>query len=258
MNLPPENAYLLCTMPRSGSTMLCDLLKQTRVAGRPNSFFRPESMADFAARWNVPAHGLDDFDLAYLDTVLDQGTAGTGCFGMRIMWDTFPSLASRLRQLFPAARGDRACLNAAFGELKFIHLFRADKVAEAVSYDIAEQSGLWHRNADGTEMERVATPAKPVYDSARLQAAYNTVTSGNDAWLRWFDQQGIIPLTLSYEELSQAPALHLGRVLRFIGADESRARGVTPGAARLSDRRNRDWASRFRAELGLAPVSAAI
>ncbi|MFQ1702475.1 Stf0 family sulfotransferase [Loktanella agnita] len=257
MTSPPEHAYLLCTMPRSGSTMLCDLLKQTGVAGRPNSFFRPQSMGDFAARWNVPAHGIDDFALAYLCAVRDRGTAGTGCFGMRIMWDNLPGLASRLRQLFPAARGDRACLNAAFGKLKFIHLFRADKVAEAVSYDIAEQSGLWHRNADGTEMERVAPPAEPVYDKARIQAAYADVTAGNDAWLAWFENQAITPLSISYEALAAASAQHLRQILQFIGMDPSRADGIVPGTAPLADERNRAWAERFRAETGLAPATVA-
>jgi len=34
------NAYLICGTPRTGSTLLCDLLRATGIAGRPESYFR--------------------------------------------------------------------------------------------------------------------------------------------------------------------------------------------------------------------------
>src|SRR4051794_39995083 len=34
-----ERAYLICATPRSGSTLLCELLKATGVAGRPEEYF---------------------------------------------------------------------------------------------------------------------------------------------------------------------------------------------------------------------------
>lgn len=255
MNLRPERGYLLCTMPRSGSTLLCGLLEQTGAAGKPNSFFRPQSMADFAAAWDVPAQTLEAFDQSYLDTVLDRGTAETGCFGMRIMWDNIPGLITRLGQLFPQAMTDLARLRAAFGSLQFIHLFRRDKVAEAVSYAIAEQSGLWHRNADGTELERIAPRAEPVYDAGHVQRTYQIVTEGCNAWQQWFDAQRITPFPLAYEDLAGDPIGQLQKVLQFLGLDPSRVDGVVPGTARLADDRNLEWAARFRAEAGIAPAA---
>jgi len=35
----PTYAYLVCSTPRSGSTLLCELLKSTGVAGRPDEYF---------------------------------------------------------------------------------------------------------------------------------------------------------------------------------------------------------------------------
>jgi len=255
MILRPEQSYFLCTMPRSGSTLLCDLLAQTGVAGKPNSFFRPQSMADFAADWDIPAQTIAGFDRSYVETALTQGTAGTGCFGMRIMWHNLLPLTARLMQVYAPSTTDLDCLQAAFGPLKFIQLARADKVAEAVSLDIAEQSGLWHRNADGSERERVAPAAEPVYDHARLRAAYQEVTVGTAAWKAWFAQHGINPLHISYEALAAAPTQQLRRVLAYLGADPDRATGIMPTTARLADPRNRAWADRFRAESGLAPAS---
>ena len=43
-------SYALCATPRSGSTLLCDLLADTGVAGRPDSFFRPQAIAEWGGR----------------------------------------------------------------------------------------------------------------------------------------------------------------------------------------------------------------
>ncbi|WP_181820837.1 MULTISPECIES: Stf0 family sulfotransferase [Rhodobacterales] len=248
----PDHAYFLCTMPRSGSTLLCDLLTQTGIAGRPNSFFRPQSMGDFANDWGIPPQTIDGFDQSYIDTVRNRGAAETGCFGMRIMWANMPLLTARLSQLFRSTADDHALLQAAFGPLKFIHLARADKVAEAVSLDIAEQSGLWHRNADGTERERTAEAAEPIYDTARIQAAYDEVTDGQRAWNAWFTQQSITPLRVSYEALAAQPAPQLRRILSFVGVEPDKANNATAQTAVLSSKRNRLWAARFRKDAGLA------
>ncbi|MEM9785778.1 MAG: Stf0 family sulfotransferase [Pseudomonadota bacterium] len=251
----PERGYLLCTMPRSGSTMLCDLLTQTGVAGRPNSFFRPQSMANFAADWGVPTQTLGSFDQSYIDTAIAQGTAGTGCFGMRIMWqNNMPGLLKRLGALFPAASTDLERFTAAFGELRFIHLLRRDKVAEAVSYAIAEQSGLWHRNADGSEMERIAPPAEPIYDYDQIHSLYREVNDGHSHWQNWFHDQAIAPMRVTYEDLVDDPATQLRGILGHIGLDPDKAANITPGTAKLADQRNTDWVARFRDEAGLAPA----
>jgi LPS sulfotransferase NodH len=63
-------SYIICTMPRSGSTLLCKLLASTGRTGNPNSFYhRAEFMREWAAEWGLPATDAVskiDFDLAYL------------------------------------------------------------------------------------------------------------------------------------------------------------------------------------------------
>ncbi|HMF66717.1 MAG TPA: Stf0 family sulfotransferase, partial [Phyllobacterium sp.] len=41
--MPAARSYVICGTPRSGSTLLCDLLESTGIAGRPASYFRSES-----------------------------------------------------------------------------------------------------------------------------------------------------------------------------------------------------------------------
>ncbi|MEO1276167.1 MAG: Stf0 family sulfotransferase, partial [Pseudomonadota bacterium] len=45
-------SYIVCATPRSGSTMLCDLLAASD-AGRPASLFREESIPSYARRFGI-------------------------------------------------------------------------------------------------------------------------------------------------------------------------------------------------------------
>ncbi|MGH3680948.1 MAG: Stf0 family sulfotransferase [Natronosporangium sp.] len=38
--MPTADAYLICATSRTGSTLLCGLLRSTGVAGRPESYVR--------------------------------------------------------------------------------------------------------------------------------------------------------------------------------------------------------------------------
>jgi len=42
------DAYLICGTPRTGSTLLCDLLPSSEIAGRPESYFRLTDEQAFA------------------------------------------------------------------------------------------------------------------------------------------------------------------------------------------------------------------
>ena len=37
--MKPERSYLVCATPRSGSTLVCQALEETGVAGRPEEYF---------------------------------------------------------------------------------------------------------------------------------------------------------------------------------------------------------------------------
>lgn len=245
--------YILCATPRSGSTLLCDLLKGAGVAGRPCSFYRAEDIGEWAADLGVPGADRpegEDFDRAYLAAILREGTGGTGVFGMRLMWESLAGLSARLDRLFPGLADDRARLERAFGSVRFLHLSRADKVAQAVSRLMAEQSGLWHRHADGSERERVAPPAPPAYDAAALAAHVARLEADEAAWRDWFARHKIEPVRLRYEDLAADPRATLAAALHAIGRDLALAARAEVRTARLADERSRAWAERFRAERG--------
>jgi LPS sulfotransferase NodH len=52
--------YLLCGTPRTGSTLLCNLLASTGVAGRPESYFREPDEPMWAKRFGVSGSEAHD------------------------------------------------------------------------------------------------------------------------------------------------------------------------------------------------------
>jgi LPS sulfotransferase NodH len=236
-------SYLICATPRSGSTLLCDLLTATG-AGKPASYYRRQSIPRWTERLGVPA----DNDRAYLDAVLAEGRGGTSLFGLRLMWETLPELTARVAALYPSATGDRTLLETAFGSIAFIHLTRADKIAQAVSRVRALQSGLWHMGADGTERERGASEATPGYDAPLIRQIVDELESDERHWSAWFATHGITPLELTYDALSADPAATVRQVLATLGLDPARAADIAPRTARMADAQSAEWIARFHAE----------
>lgn len=249
-----ERSYFICATPRSGSTLLCDLLADTGLAGKPASYYRRQSIPRWIERLGLPEPSGPqdaDFERAYLDAVIRAGSGDGYIFGLRLMWETLPELLTRLSLLHLDQHSDHRRLEAAFGKIAYIHLSRTDKVDQAISQAKAEQSGLWHLASDGSERERIGAPQEPDYDADRIDALVRELRASDAAWNAWFAGQGIEPLRLTYEELSSDPQATLARVLDKLGLDVARADAVEVRTRKMADEDSVDWAARFRVERGV-------
>ncbi len=252
-----SRSYILCATPRSGSTLLCDLLSDTGVAGRPDSYFRRESIPDWVRHLSVPTReemSERDFDRAFLAAVLKEGAGGTSVFALRLMWDSVEELSGKLRTLYPGCLTDADRFGRAFGKVQYIHLTRQDKVAQAVSLLKALETGLWHVGTDGRERERTKLQGCAAYDASRLAGQIEELNSQDREWLRWFDRNRIKPVRITYEDLSQDPQAVLAALLQALGLDHSIAARLKPRTRKLADAQSRDWISRFRSETADEPT----
>jgi LPS sulfotransferase NodH len=251
--MPDYSSYILCTSPRSGSTLLCKLLSATGVAGHPKSYFHEPSLKAWSKGLGVmAAQGEPDTELRrrIFAAALEKGKGDTGLFGLRLQRHSFDFFMKQLACLCPNAPSDLARLEAVFGKTLFIHLTRPDKVEQAVSFVRAEQSGLWHRAPDGTELERLSEPSEAHYDAAEIRACYDRFTRFDSDWQAWFESQRISPLKITYDALSADPQGTLRHVLQGLGLEESAADGIVPSVAKLADATSADWVSRFSSEPG--------
>ncbi|WP_422018984.1 Stf0 family sulfotransferase [Roseibium sp.] len=242
-------SYVLCTSPRSGSTLLCKMLAETGVAGHPKSYFHKPDLGEWASYLDVSlSAGMGELGQIRLlvDAAIGQGTANTGLFGLRLQRHSFDFFFRQLRTLCQDEPTDKDRLEAVFGRTLFVHLTRPDKLSQAVSFVKAQQSGLWHRAADGSELERLSPPADPVYDFAALKDCRDQFIQFDRDWNDWFAEQAIEPLRLSYDDLCADPQTELKRVLTALDLPPTAANPVQPGVAKLADSINADWIKRFQ------------
>lgn len=247
------DAYVICTSPRSGSTLLCALLAATGRSGVPDSHFHDPSVASWAKEYGLTASDTAP-DLATLRAIFaaarKRGTGKTGMFGLRLQRRSFDFFLQQVTLLHPGLTDDAALIQAEFGRTLFIYLTRPNKLEQAISFVKATQTGLWHRAPDGTEIERLSAPQDPVYDPVAISGQLADLTAQDAEWRGWFDQQNIQPFTISYNDLAHDPLAVLAAVLHELGLDATLAQGIGPPVAKLADATSRVWADRFGAEPG--------
>ncbi len=248
---PRFQSYIICTSPRSGSTLLCALLRETGIAGRPDSHFHEPSLDRWLEYYGLAKERFasrEDSLRAVFASARERGVGGTSVFGLRMQRGSFPYFIEQADRLYPGRANDVERIEAAFGPTLFVHLQRPDKLAQAVSLVMAEQTGLWHRAADGSELERLAPPQEPSYDREAIARHMADLAALNAEWEHWFAREGLAPLRISYDELASAPQETLAHLLDALGLDPLRARRVQPPTAKLADATSRKWRERFTAE----------
>src|SRR4051812_171855 len=154
-------SLLVCATPRSGSTLLRALLEGTGVAGRPQEFFERLAHSGLPRQPREYFEGVDDEEILGLlaptdpgepdagdpiPAALEQGRTPNGVFAAKVMWTHLLDLARRLGR--PA---DSELLAGHLPEPTYVHVTRADKVAQAVSLWRAVQTRAWRAGvvADG-------------------------------------------------------------------------------------------------------------
>ena len=246
------DSYLICTTPRTGSTLLCGLLASTTVAGQPESYFREPDEQLWADRWDLARSSDGGFKPSdFIRAALAAGSTDNGVFAARIMWGTLDHLFDRLRCVYSApAEGDLELLNLAFGHTRFVHLRRDDVLAQAVSWHRAEQTNVWQE----TDREEAKQPERePRFDFDAIRDLVQTIDGHNSAWRAWFAAVGIQPHEARYEDLDADPVGVTRELLDFLGLKLPPGRQIRPRNRRLADELNARWLDRYGAELAATP-----
>jgi LPS sulfotransferase NodH len=243
--IAPQRSYLVCATPRSGSTLLCETLELTDIAGRPREYFEalketgvprrpreyfwglrsPEVLrllphdaqldrdSERVATWN-----RDDY-ARHLDASIQQGTTANGVFGAKMMWgyfDDFLELARGIPRF--GGMGDGSLLNAAFPELQYVFVSRSDKVRQAVSLWRALQTWVW-RKAEGHADDESLPEQRAVYSFDAIDHLLDQLRRHEDAWRGFFFRIGRRPLTVLYEEVAGDLDATVERVLRELNLE---------------------------------------
>jgi trehalose 2-sulfotransferase len=246
--------YFVCATPRSGSTLLCRSLAATGIAGRPEEYFERlrhsglprepreyfEGIRDPSFLALLPETRTGDPADAGLDRLLPRalaaGTTPNGVFGAKLMWGYFGDFLGRLGTTPEGPAVER--LSERFGPLRWVHVTRGDKVAQAVSLWRAVQTRAWSAGD--------ATATEPVYDARGIAHLRDQVTRQDAAWRNWLAGKRIEPHRVEYERFVADHAATLRGVLAHLGLEVARI--PDPPMHRQGDARSESWVARFNEE----------
>jgi LPS sulfotransferase NodH len=247
----PRRCYVVCAIPRSGSNLLTDGLHGTRRAGRPKQFFLRKSEAHFAALHKL--NSLGDFP-AYVRDITKATATSNEVFGFKLMsWylDDFLGRLRDARVFGDAAATDLELLRNAFPRLQFVHIFRRNKLRQALSKARAVQTDLWK------VQEGKTAQAEPRFDPDLIEQCRKESEQQEKIWQRFFQEIGIAPFRVEYETLCGDYEETIRRVLDFLKISLPFGRRIGPPATiRQSDEISRAWEERFLRERPAATDSA--
>jgi LPS sulfotransferase NodH len=216
-------SYMICAVPRSGSSLLCELLCLTELAGAPTEFFDGESMEQFSRSWGTDT--VDD----YLETLMSRKTSPNGIFGLKAH---YPQLEQAIGNRDPAEL---------FPSLRFVYINRRDHLKQAISYARALQTGRWASDHE------VQSDGGQEFKPDQIRRLLAQIGDHEECWERFFARQGAEPFRVSYEELVEVPAAVVQEIMRFIGVELPDEFVLPmPTLERQADDLSEDWVRRFR------------
>jgi LPS sulfotransferase NodH len=261
-------SYLVCATQRSGSTLLCELLRATDVAGvpdeyferlrgtglprQPRQYFEDPPLQDIADRLPPTVAGrpehLGEFE-AWFRYVLQRATTTNGVFGAKMMWNYLDEFKVRMAEL-PGLEGlsFNEKLDAVFPRLKIIFIRRRDKVAQAVSLWRAIQTQQWRTESESDSEEVDGNGAPDIgYDYRAIEHLLDELHRWDARWEDWFHATGREPIRVFYDEFTVSRAATIGRILDELGIDPPEPEGKKP-LKRQADDLSQDWVVRFRVD----------
>lgn len=190
--------YVIATVPRSGSTMLCDLLARNG-AGQPAEHLNPEGTGGFAA---ATAPGLSTE--AYLEA--ERAAAGA-ILGTKLMVHWLPAVRAASAEL---AATDASLLRRLFPGVTYVRLRRRDVVGMAISHALAMATGEWQGPRRDRPTDRQITMTEVDQHLRWLQTC-------EDRWTAVLGELGVTPYEVTYEELLATPGPTLVGLLKHLG-----------------------------------------
>jgi LPS sulfotransferase NodH len=253
----PARAYWLCVSPRSGSSLLCQVMGATGVLGKPHEYCFVDNMPAEGKPWGLAARwGITDFR-EYWDRCLTEGTSANGWFGVKLAPASYlEPFLNEVRKL-PEYAGHEAdeLVKEVFGDLRFIYLTRRDKLRQAISMVKALQINLWTSEQGKTHGTEAA--GELAFDFAGIDGLLKEVTLIEVGWQDFFTRWRVEPLTLVYEDYQQDFEGTVARIVDYLEIDDPYEFDKSEvSLERLADRVTEEWVARYwseRAALETAP-----
>lgn len=214
---------VIFSTPRSGSTFLSDLIYTNNIC-LPHEYFQPfQYLPIMAKRWGCIHSDILNKE-EYIQSLIKYRTFKSGWLGVNLHGHHLP-LFSMFRKVLPKVN------------YHYVHIKREDALAQAVSYELAVQTGQWssHFGASGDK----------VYNYQGIKKRLDLLTYQNNM-IRAFICLNAIPCkTISYEQLVSETELTLKSAVPELFQSTLK---FDVGLKKQASSLNSEWVKRFSEE----------
>jgi len=236
--MQPHTSYLVCGTPRSGSSLLCEALTNTGIAGRPEEYFQPANEIIWKERWGTSTCA------EYLSRAIAQCTTPNGVFGVKMMWGYFDHFLHTVHQMPDYKKRKmpvHSMLQAIFPNLHYIWIKRRDTVRQAVSQAKAIQTKQWVVRGENSRPAR-----KPEFSFMQIDFMVQEIQVHNAAWRRFFTEHHIQPLVIVYEDFVSRYEETVREALQHLGLPGTEALAVAPvSMKKQADEQSEQWVQHY-------------
>ncbi|MEM7333194.1 MAG: Stf0 family sulfotransferase [Chloroflexota bacterium] len=236
-----QKSIIVCAVQRSGSSLLCEALKNTGLAGVPEEYFLcDENGPVWETGWWAKQHGVTNRH-EHIELVKEKGTTSNGVFATKLMWNYFQIVIDGLRKLpeyshLPSFQ----LLSTIFPNFHFVWIVRQDKAKQAVSWSIAAQTGHYGQPDPPPQ-------TSTQYDFEQIDNLHQLILEGEAGWHQFFSAQNVTPHQVTYESLIESYEETAKNILKF--ADIDYPTTLTFGKRELKKQGtsiNQAWANLYR------------
>jgi LPS sulfotransferase NodH len=201
---PIKVKLIICSLPRSGSYLLCRAMIHHGI-GVPHEYFNGLNASTIGPRLGVASIASPELEIdgptrqAYIEALLRHRTVN-GVFAAKIHGGQFAQYFKRSSNI-PLFQGAH-----------FIHLYRNDLLAQAISFHVSLLTGRW--GIDNTVTTR-SYPYPQFFDTAQIENRLQVLADQDQQWRLFFAHYGIVPLSLSYEGIKDDLPGALRRIVAY-------------------------------------------
>jgi len=237
---PVRRSYLICSTPRSGSTLLAEAMHRTARLGIPAEYLEVQAAMPYLyRRWGCS--GFED----YVGRLHQHRSGDGGVFGVKAHWHQVIEFSNLSQGAEPLADVDFRVIAGVLGRVVpnpvFLYVTRRDKARQAVSHWLADKTRRW------IDLGSKPVTEVPPYDAGEIARFAEGIDASEAAWDRFFDLARVEPLRVVYEDFVAAYDDTVRRAAAH-GVETDALPVPPPRMRRQSNEASKAYAERFRAE----------
>ena len=252
---PPRRSIVLCTHPRSGSSLLGEALTSAQGFGCPLEYFHGGFRPAFEQRWD--AHALQE----YVAALHRHRTDPNGTFSLKLFWGDVALTVAQVEPELGAALGKQdsetlpdQSYRIAYDILReimpdpvWVMLERKDVIRQSISHVRALRSDRWR----GISRAGLTLNPPVRYVFPDLLKAVQWAHSCRLQWRRFFAANGLAPYRISYEALLADRDETLLALFRALGDDHAKVPPLR--ISKQADALSEEWHRLFLEDLRRKP-----